>query len=685
MKTMSRALLGVALLAIAPAALAGEGAPKGAATTSAKPRMGTWGFDTAGMNTAVKPGDDFFRFANGGWLDRAVIPADRPVAGGWLDLEIGAENDTRAIVEALANDPKAGASGKQIGDLYASWMDEAGIEARGAAPLKPYLARVDAVKTRDDLVRLFAEPGYYSPASIFIEPDPSHPTQLVAWVGQPGLGLPGRDYYLLKGEKYDTVRTAYRAYVEQIQRLAGIPDAAAKADRIIALETRMATDNWAPERSRDIQQTYHPLTPAQLTQLAPQYNWPLLLRQSGLGSVPTLIAQEDTAIKAAGQRLDDVPLQTWKDYVAYRFVSDHASYLPRAFDQANFAMFSQTLYGQKQQRDRWKRGTSQLNSMLGESVGQLYVARRYPPESERQMSELIENLRASYGDLMSHATWMDDATRTQAKAKLAAFEPRIGHPVRYIDYSNLAVRRHDLLGNAVRSEDFQWKLRLSRLPKPVDRTLWDMTPQTVNAYYDPLRNQITFPAAILQPPFFDPAADPAVDYGAIGAVIGHEMGHGFDDQGRQYDATGHLRDWWSKEAADKYTAGTKRLVAQYNAYEPIPGLHVNGQLTLGENLGDLGGVQAAYGAYRRYVAQHGEPPVIGGFTGDQRFFLAYAQVWREKWSEELQRSVMLTDPHSPDENRTNGVLRNFDPWYKAFNIKPGDKLYLPPEERVHVW
>jgi endothelin-converting enzyme/putative endopeptidase len=489
----------------------------------------------------------------------------------------------------------------------------------------------------------------------------------------------------LPGAKYDAIRAAYRAYVIKIQTLAGFPDAEARADRIIALETRLATDQWPLAKRRDIEAIYHPMDRAQLASLAPQLEWNTYLNALGLSKVPTVIAAETTAITAAGQRLDDVPLSTWKEYLAFRFVSDHAIYLPKAFDDARFDFYSRTLNDIPQQRERWKRAVQLVNGAMGEAVGQAYIARHYPPESERQMAELIENLRAAYAEKINHAAWMDEGTRKEALAKLAAFEPRTGHPVKYIDYSKMRVSSTNPLANAIAATDFEWKLQLSRLGKPVDRSLWTMTPQTVNAYYNPLMNQITFPAAILQPPYFDPAADPAVNYGGIGAIIGHEMGHGFDDQGRKFDATGHLRDWWSKGTADSYTAHAQRLVGQYNGYEPIPGTHINGQLTLGENLGDLGGIEAAYQAYRRYVAQHGEPPVIDGLTGDQRFFLAYAEAWRAKRREGALRQQLLTDPHSPPQFRVNGIVRNVDAWYKAFDVKPGDKLYLPPEERVHVW
>ena len=677
MKMLFKMSVGVAALAAASSPMA--------AAPAAKPVYGSWGFDATAMDRTVKPGDNFWAYANGSWARTTDFAPDRSSAGVSVKLVDQAEIDVRDIIDSLAKDPGASGMNRKIGDFYGAWMNEAAIEAAGTKPLQPYLARIDAVKTRDDLIRLFAAPGFAAPVEVGIEADFNDPTRYVAIATQGGLGLPDRDYYLLAGEKYDAIRAAYRAYVIKIQQLAGFPEPQARADRIIALETKLATDFWPRAKRRDLQGIYHPMTQAQLANLAPQFDWPLYLDAAGLGKVPTVIAAETTAITAAGQRLDDVPLATWKDYLAFRFVSDHASYLPKAFDQAQFDFYSHTLNDVPEQRARWKRGVQMVNGAMGEAVGQAYIARHYPPESERQMSELIANLRAAYADKISHAAWMDEATRKEALAKLAAFEPRIGHPTKYIDYSSMMVSPTDPLANSIAAQDFDWKLDLSRLPKPVDRSLWGMTPQTVNAYYSPLMNQITFPAAILQPPFFDPNADPAVNYGAIGAIIGHEMGHGFDDQGRKFDATGHMRDWWTKASADSYTGRAQKLVAQYNGYEPIPGTHVNGQLTLGENLGDLGGIEAAYQAYRRYVAQHGEPPLIDGLTGDQRFFLAYAEAWRQKRREGALRQQLLTDPHSPAEFRVNGIVRNVDAWYKAFDVKPGDKLYLPPEERVHVW
>ncbi|MCF2513469.1 M13 family metallopeptidase [Sphingomonas sp. G124] len=657
-----------------------------AAARNGQPAFAPWGVDLTAMDSAVKPGDDFFDYVNGAWAKRTEIAADRTFVGIDSVLNDQIDKDVRAIVEDVAKDPaSSGQIGQQVGDFYASWMDEATIASKGTGPLKPYLDRIAAVQGKGDLVDLFATVGFESPVGLAIYPDLATPTKYAVYAGQSGLGMPNRDYYLLQGAKYDAYRAAYRAYVTRIQELAGISDAAAKADRIITLETAIAKVHWTPEQSRDIDKIYNPMDRAKLGSFAPQFEWNRALAKSGLGDVNTVVVTETTAVQAIGKLLDSVPLQTWKDYLAYHFVSDHAPYLPSAFDEANFDFFSKTLRDVPTQRDRWKRGVSLVNGALGEAVGQIYVQRHYPPESDRQMGELITNVRAALQEKIETNSWMDEPTRKEALAKLAAFDPRTGHPAKYIDYSSLKVDRSDLLGNVMRSNQFDWDLLLTRMKKPVDRTLWDMTPQTNNAYYDPTQNQITFPAAILQPPYFDPDADAASNYGSIGATIGHEIGHGFDDQGRKFDGTGKLRDWWSPATAKKYEAHAAALVKQYDAYEPIPGVHIKGQLTLGENLGDLGGLEVAYAAYRRYVAAHGEPPVIGGLTGDQRFFIAYGYSWESKQREGALRAQLLTNEHSPAKYRVNGVVRNVDAWYKAFNVQPGDKMYLPPEQRVKVW
>jgi endothelin-converting enzyme/putative endopeptidase len=669
------------MLALATASLVAFSAP----LSAAKPTYGDWGYDASAMDSSVKPGDDFWAYVNGGWDKRTQIAADRASAGPFVTLSDGAEKDVREIVEQLAGDPNRDHLGQQVGDFYSSFMDTAAIEAAGTAPLKPYLAQISAAKTRAQLLSLFAKPGFASPVDLDIEADFKNPDRYSAFASQARLGMPSREYYLDDNAKMKAHRAAYRDYIITIEKLAGLADPEGAADRIIALETEISKVQWPAADRRDIDKIYNPMTRAELTKLAPQFDWNATLAKAGLGTAKQVIVTEPSAVAGTAKIFASTPVSTWKEWLAFRFVSDHASYLPKAFDDARFNFYSKQLSGVQQQRERWKRGVQAVNGALGEGVGKIYVEKHYPPESEAQMKELIGNLRDAYQERISTNSWMDEATRKAALEKLAAFEPRIGHPVKYIDYSSMKVVKGDPLGNAVRAGDFQWKLELSRFPKPVDRTLWGMFPQTINAYYNPLANQITFPAAILQPPFFDPNADAAANYGAIGAVIGHEMGHGFDDEGRKFDPKGALRDWWSADAAKAYATRTDKLVAQYNQFSPYPGANVNGKLTLGENLGDLSGVEAAYAAFKKYEAKHGASPVIEGLTGDQRFFIAYAQAWQEKDREDAERQQLLTDPHSPGKYRVNGIVRNIDAWYKAFNIQPGDKLYLPPEQRVHIW
>jgi endothelin-converting enzyme/putative endopeptidase len=660
----------------------GTGANHAAARPSAASRFGSFGVDLTARDMAIKPGDDFWRYANNSWFRSNPIPADRTSWGVSTVLSEDVEAQLRDIVETAnrGTDPVS----RQVAAMYASWMDVDGIESRGAAVLRPYLDRIAAAQTRDDLIRIWAEPGYPAPIGVGITPNPGDPTHYVAGTGQGGLGMPNRDYYLREGAQFDAYRAAYRNYVIRLQTLAGIADPEAKADAIIALERRIAEAHWTPERSRDVSQSINPMTPAQLAALAPEFNWPLLLSSQGLGNVQTIIVRQTTAIQAEGRLFAEVPLQTWKDYSTFHFIRAFAQFLPRAFDDANFEFYSHTLAGVPQQRERWKRGLNILDNTLGEAVGEIYIRRHFPNSSRQQMTELVGDLRGALGERLRANSWMDDATRTAALAKLDAFDPRIGNPVRYIDYSSMRVDPHDLIGNMLRAAEFQQNLQLSRLPNPVDRSLWAMTPQTINAYYSPLTNQITFPAAILQPPFFNPSADPAVNYGAIGAVIGHEIGHGFDDQGSRFDPTGRLHNWWSPESNTRFQALTTRLGAQYDAFETA-GQHVNGRLTMGENIGDLGGLEMSYAAYQRYQARHGRARVIGGLTGDQRFFLSFAQAWRSMIREGSLRERILSDPHSPPEWRVNGVVRNVDAWYAAFNIQPNDPLYLPPEQRVHIW
>lgn len=686
MKLLRAAILASVALSFPAVAATKPAKPAAGKPASGKPQLGTWGVDLTGRDMTIKPGDDFWKHANGTWDKRTEIAPDRTSVGGFVTLADLSEKRVRAIVEDVAKTGgKAGTPAQQIGDMYASWMDEAAIEARGANVITPYLTRIEAISDKAGLLKLFASNDYFAPIGVGILPNPADPTRYIAGVAQSGLGMPNRDYYLKEDAKFVGFRTAYRKYMVDIQTLAGLADPAGRADRIMALETAIATAHWTPERSRDLMQSLNPMDRAKLATFAPQFDWNTTLATLGLGDLQTVVVQQTTAIEAAGKMLDTVPLSTWKEYLAYHFIRQNASSMPKAFDELNFNFFSKTLRDQPVQRDRWKRGVQLVSAGLGEAIGQVYVERHYPPESSAKMAELIGDLRASLQDRLKNNSWMDEPTRAQALTKLAAFDPMIGYPRKWIDYSSLSVKRDDFLGNTLRARKFQWDLQLSRLPNPVDKSLWSLTPQTVNAYYSPLTNQIVFPAAILQPPFFDPYADPAVNYGAIGAVIGHEMGHGFDDQGRRFDAEGKFRNWWSKDTAAKYQTRADALGKQYDQIEVLPGVKINGKLTMGENIGDLSGIETAYGAWRRYVAKHGEPKVVDGLTGDQRFFMAYAQVWRGKRREGAVREQALTDPHSAEFARVNGVVRNFDPWYKAFGVKPGDIMYLPPAQRVKIW
>ena len=655
------------------------------AAQSAKPAFGTWGYDASAMDRSVKPGDDFFGFVNGSWSKRTQIAPDRVFAGIDSVLNDQIERDVRAMVEGAAANASEDRTAQQVGDYYASYMDTAAIEAKGLAPARPYLAKIAAAKTRGDLIGLFSGVEYASPVGLSIEPDDKNSARYSVKIYQGGLGMPGRDYYLLTGAKYDGFRGAYRTYLTKLQTLAGMSGAAARADRVMALETAMARVHWTPERSRDAEATYNPMSRARLAAFIPQLQPDRWLNTAKLGGVKSVTVAQLSAVQDEAKLFASVPLQTWKDWLTVRFLSDNANHLPAAFDQARFGFFQKTLRDQPAQRERWKRGIDEVDGALGEAVGKLYVAQHYPAQSDAQVGELIANIRAALEEKIQTNGWMDKPTKTEALAKLASFDPRTGHPARYKDYSTLQVVRGDVLGNAIRADRFDRDLELRRFPKPVDRSLWYMTPQTNNAYYDPSQNQITFPAAILQPPYFDPNADPASNYGSIGATIGHEIGHGFDDQGRKYDAKGRLRDWWTASTAADYTKRAAMLSKQFSGYEPIPGVHIKGDLTLGENLGDLSGLEVAYAAYRRSVAAHGEPQVIDGLTGDQRFFIAYGYSWETKTREGALRSQLLGNPHSPAEYRVNGIVHNFDPWYVAFNIQPGDKMYLPPDQRVRIW
>jgi endothelin-converting enzyme/putative endopeptidase len=563
-------------------------------------------------------------------------------------------------------------------------MDAAKVEARGLTPLKADFDAIAAAASKKDLVRLMGRPDYTAPFGTYIMPDPADPTRYVVGVTQSGVGMPVRDYYLNEGEKFDGYRAAYKTYVTRIFELLGDKAPADSAAAVIALETKIAKVHWSPERQRDVQSINNPMDRAALAAAIPAVDWTVALEASGLGKVQQFLVNEISALKDGTALLDSEPIDVWKKYLAFHLANQYANELPKAFDAANFAFYGKALRGVEVQRDRWKRGMALLDTLIGEGVGQLYVARYFPAGHKARMDELVANLRAAMGQRLKTLAWMDDATRAEAMKKLATFDPRIGYPSTWRDYGAFAVDKGTLLENVRNGRRFEWQRQVGRLDKPVDRTEWGMNPQEVNAGYNPLMNQITFPAAILQPPFFDPKADAAVNYGAIGAVIGHEIGHGFDDQGREFDETGKIRNWWTESTNTRFVAQTEKLAAQYNAYCPLPNTCVNGKLTMGENIGDLGGLEMAYAAYQ--LSLEGKPaPVIGGFTGDQRFFMAHAQVWREVMREDALRNMILTNPHAPAAARGSIPERNMDAWYAAFAVKPGDKAYLAPEQRVRIW
>jgi endothelin-converting enzyme/putative endopeptidase len=647
--------------------------------------MGTFGIDTTAMDRSVEPGDDFYRYVNGSWVSTFAMPPDKARYGVFDALRDEAEADVRTLLDELTALPaEAGSVRQKVADLYRSWMDEAAIEARGIEPLKGDLDAIAAARTKADIVRLMGNIDYAGPIGMYISPDPAATTRYVVNITQSGLGMPVRDYYLNEGATFDAYRAAYQAYVAKIFELIGDASPAASAEAVVALETALATVHWSPERQRDVQATNNPVDRAGLAAMIPAVEWDIMLPVAGLGDVQNFIVNETTALRDGAALLDTQPVDAWKKYLAFHLASDYASNLPKAFDEASFDFYRRTLAGVEVQRDRWKRGVQLLDGLIGEGVGELYVAKFFPPDYKAKMDELVANLVAAMRQRLSTLPWMDDATRAEAQKKLATFDPRVGYPVKWRDYSAYAVEPGKLFENVRNGRKFEWNREVARLDEPVDRDEWGMNPQTVNAYYNPLVNQITFPAAILQPPFFDPYADPAVNYGAIGAVIGHEIGHGYDDQGREYDETGRIRNWWTPETNERFNEAIAKFAAQYNAFCPLEGACVNGNFTMGENIGDLGGLEMAYTAYKLSLGG-AEAPVIDGFTGDQRFFMAHAQVWRAIQREDALRNQLLTDPHSPAAARGSIPERNMDAWYAAFDVKEGAAQYIPPEDRVRIW
>jgi putative endopeptidase len=649
-------------------------------------RIGTWGINLAEGDHSVKPGDDFYQYSIGQWLATNQIPADRTSWSTFVVLADEAEGQLRQIVEGLPANVSAGSNEQKVGDFYRAYIDTDTIEKLGLTPVRASLDAIASARTHEDIVRIMGRPDMpvRTPVREGITVDQKNPDRYIVAVTQSGLGLPERDYYLKDDPKLVEIRAQYKAHIERLLALAGEKDGAEQAKAILDLETQIAKLHWPIAKRRERDLTYNLRTREDLEKLAPSYPWQAQLAAAGIADQREFVVRELDAVEGLAKLFTQVPVATWRSYLTYHFLASTADTLPKAFDDERFAFYGHTLNGQPQQRDRWKRAIGALDGSLGEAMGQLYVAKYFPPDSKAKMVALVENLRAAYAERVKHLTWMSEPTKKAALEKLATFRPKIGYPDKWRDYSALEVRAGDAYGNSVRAAVYDWNRDVNRLGKPTDRDEWGMTPQTVNAYYNPTFNEIVFPAAILQPPYFDPNADPAVNYGAIGGVIGHEMGHGFDDQGAKSDARGILRTWWAPSDESAFKKLVDNLAVQYDGFTALPGLNVNGRLTLGENIGDLGGLTVALEAY--HISLKGKPaPVLDGLSGEQRFFLSWGQAWRNLTRDERLRVQVMSDPHSPAKFRVNGVVRNMDAWYTAFGIQPGDKLYLPPEQRVHIW
>jgi putative endopeptidase len=658
--------------------------------------FGPWGFDISGTNAAIKPGDDFFEFANGGWLARTPIPADK--TGISIDVLIDdlTEVQLRKIMEEAAHradhEPKD-LEGK-VGAFYRAFMDENRIEALGSTPVESALTAIRTATTHEQLGRIMGRSEFDFEGSFFgisIDADPKDPTRYAVFLGQGGLGLPDRDYYLQPA--FAAQLAKYQQYVEQLLQLVGWPDTAGNAAGIVAMEKRIAEVSWTKVEELDPNNTYNPLTVSELEVFAPGFPWKQFLTEARLASTDQVIVLEKSAFPKIAAIFADAPIATLQAWLALAVVDNAGFYLSKPFADADFQFRRKTLFGQPKRAARWKRAiytvsggdcSEECFGTMGWAVGQLYAERYFPPETKAKVEALVANLKAAFRARLAQLDWISPETRAEALKKLDTYIVKVGYPNKPRDYSNLVIRDDDLIGDVRRAAEADWAFEVGRLEKPVDRDNWVMTPQTDNAWNGPTLRDIVFPAAILQAPYFDPNADPAVNYGGIGAIIAHEMIHGFDDQGRKIDATGALRDWWTQEDATTFETRAAMLGAQFAAFEPLPGLRINPQLTMDENIADLGGLVIALDAY--HLSLRGEPaPVIDGYTGDQRFFLAYAQSYRGMLRDEALRDQLVSDFHSPRRFRVDGVLPNIDAWYRAFDVKPGDKLYLPPDKRVAIW
>jgi putative endopeptidase len=676
-----------AVRGVAPAAVAQQTATVSQAAVGPvspadrpRPQIGTFGFDEAGMDRTVRPGQDFYLYANGTWGKTTPIPPDKSNFGMFSVLDDLSRQRTHDILESAASDPN-----NKIGNAYSAYLDQAAIDAKGLSPIRPWLDHIKALKAKAGYAALVAEAdrnGIGGPIGSYINQDDKQPEVYALNIVQSGLGMPDRDYYLSQDPKQAQTRAAYVDHLEKVLTLAGEANAAARARAILAYETEIARVHWTRVESRDATKTYNKMSLAQLQSSSPGFSFANYLR--GLGAnVGSVIVAQPSAVKGISGIVAKAPLQVLKDQLLIRSIDRYAGVLPSAFDQERFRFFGTVLSGTPQQEPRWKRAVSFTTGALSDEVSKLYVAKYFPPETKAAADQLVHNIIAAMDRRIDKLDWMTPETKVKAHQKLASFTPKIGYPSRWRDFSGLVIRRDDAFGNALRAANFEHEYEVGKLGKPIYRWEWGMTPMEVNAYANFGMVEIVFPAAILQPPFFDPNADPAVNYGGIGAVIGHELSHHFDDQGAKYNLEGRLVDWWTPQDVANFQARLGKLEAEYNAYEPLPGLHVQGKLTMGENVADLAGLTVAYDAYHNALGGQ-SAPVIDGFSGDQRFYLGWAQVWRTNYREPILRQILLTNPHSPGPQRA-WVVRNMDPWYAAFQPKPGEALYLAPDQRVRIW
>ena len=678
-RLMATAALGAMLFGMAPAVSVSAKEQAAASAKADKPEIGDFGFDTTGMDKSVLPGNDFYAYANGTWAKNTAIPADKSNYGMFTALADLSQKRTQEILEAAKGDPNS-----MIGRAYASYLDSASVEAKGLAPIQPWLAKIRTVD-KPGLAALLAEADRNGVSHFFggyVGQDDKNPDVYIYTMFQGGLGMPDRDFYLKDNERNAKLQAAYLKHLENVLTLAGEQDAAARAQAIYAFEKRIAMVHWDKNDSSDATKVYNKMTLAELEKAAPGFDWTTFVRGIGVKEGALLVSQP-SAFTGEAKLIADAPIGVLRDALLVRSLDGFSDVLPDAVAQEAFSFYGTALSGTPQMQERWKRAVDFTTGNLGEAVGKDYVAKYFPPETKAEMDKLVKNVIAALGHRIDNLAWMQPETKVKAKKKLANFTTKIGYPDRWKDYGSLEIRADDLFGNALRANQWQHDDNISRLGGPIRRWEWGMTPMTVNAYANFGMNEIVFPAAILQPPFFDPKADPAINYGGIGAVIGHEISHHFDDQGSKYDETGKLADWWTPEDVKAFEAASKALVAQYDAYEVLPGEHLDGTFTLGENIGDLAGLNIAYDAYKASLGGK-EAPVIDGLTGDQRFFLGWAQVWRRNYREQNLSQRISTDPHSPSIQRT-WVSRNLDPWYKAYQVKPGQKLYLDPKDRVRIW